>query len=72
MTSRLKSDVLMDEIGALVHAGLVLGHALGLYYNWRRGNRRDVALHLAFMVYDGVSTIKHLRGARWQDDGSPS
>lgn len=49
----------LDALGAFVHGALAFGHALGLVYNARRGNKVDVAVHGAALLYDLWAARKH-------------
>ena len=50
-------------LGAYVHGALTALHVLGLGYNVRRRNWTDVALHLAWVVYDARAMRHHWRQA---------
>ena len=51
----------MQILAAFVHGALCSLHLLGLVYNIRRGNKFDTTAHTLGVIYDSVSTYKHIR-----------
>jgi hypothetical protein len=49
----------MESLGLFVHGALAFGHALGLFYNVRRGNKTDATIHGLALCYDTWAAYKH-------------
>jgi hypothetical protein len=47
-----------------VHGALAALHALGVVYNFKKGNKFDTAVHSLAFVYDLHSTVKHHKQAK--------
>lgn len=61
MSSQVKPDKQLAELGIFVHGVLAAFHALGAIYNLRRNNKFDVVAHTAAMIYDCHAVVKHAR-----------
>lgn len=53
----------MQILAAFVHGTLCSMHLLGLVYNLRRRNGFDSTVHALGVIYDSVSTYKHIKAA---------
>jgi hypothetical protein len=51
-----------------VHGALAALHALGVVYNFKKGNKFDTVIHSLVFVYDLHSTTKHYYAARDNKD----
>ena len=49
----------LESMAAFVHGGLAFGHALGLYFNVRKGNKFDATVHGLALCYDAWATYRH-------------
>lgn len=49
----------IEVMAAFVHGGLAFGHALGLFFNVRKGNKIDATIHGLALCYDAWATHKH-------------
>lgn len=54
----------LHVLAAGVHGALSALHALGLVYNWRRGNRGDALVHALALAYDAHATAHHVQAVR--------
>lgn len=54
----------LHVLAAAVHGALSALHALGLVYNWRRGNRGDALVHALALAYDVRATAHHMDAAK--------
>lgn len=61
---RLRNSRETDTLGAWVHGALTALHALGAFYNVRRKNWWDAALHGAWLVYDADATRRHMKNRK--------
>ena len=55
-----------DEVAIIAsrfHAGLFFGHCIALWFNLRNRKYLHAAVHLGFVIYDGVSAIRHQKEA---------
>ena len=58
----------LQVLGAYVHGVLSAFHALGVVYNYKRGNKFDALIHSLALVYDVNSTIKHYKAIKTLDE----
>lgn len=54
----------LEGLSTFVHGGLCAGHLLGLFYNLKRKNYADAAIHGVVAVYDCLSTLYHYKEAK--------
>jgi hypothetical protein len=59
----------IDFIASRFHAALAGGHLFALWFNLKRKNRVDAAIHAAFLLYDGASAIRHHKQSKEQTNG---
>ena len=54
---------LLEELALGVHSGLVLGHTLGVYYNFRRARRIDrwCVFHAAAAFLSALAAHTHAK-----------
>ena len=57
----ISSEHQIQQLGVFVHGALAFGHSLGIFYNLRRKNWFDVAMHTAATAYDLWAVSKHMR-----------
>jgi hypothetical protein len=58
-----------ELLASRFHGALAGGHLFAAYYNFRKRNWIDLAIHCAFLVYDVSSAISHNRDAKEQGNG---
>lgn len=54
----------VETLAAFVHGALAFGHALGLVYNARKGNKVEVVIHAGALAFDVYATVKHVDSAK--------
>lgn len=60
----MKKEAELQSLALVVHTVLCAFHALGIIYNFRRGNKRDVLIHSAAFAYDAHSAHKHFKAVK--------
>lgn len=75
MTFRKGKEI--EIIASRFHVGLFFGHAIALWFNWRRKRYGHAAVHAAFLAYDGWAAFTHqtdasddyesFEDARWRE-----
>jgi hypothetical protein len=48
-----------DYLASRFHGALAFGHLYAAWFNYKRRNHLDTAIHLAFFFYDCASTVRH-------------
>lgn len=61
LEDKMDTNEPIQELAVFVHGILFAFHSLGIYYNHRRKNKVDTAIHTGAAIYDLYSTIKHMR-----------
>lgn len=49
----------VEFIASRFHAALAGGHLFAVWFNLKRRNRMDAAIHALFVLYDGASALRH-------------
>lgn len=55
------NDREIETLAVFVHGAAAGLHALGFFFNARRGQKFDAAVHALVFVYDVVAVVKHAR-----------
>ena len=61
---RYKMSKELHVLAAYVHGALTALHAIGIVYNYKKGNRMDVLIHALAMAYDAKSVYHHYNEAK--------
>ena len=54
----------LHVLASAVHGALSVLHALGVLYNVRKKNWKDVAIHTGACIYGTTSVIRHIKDVR--------
>lgn len=54
-------EILVEKAGERVHGALVFGHVFAAWWNFKKGNLLQAALHVAFIVFEIWAVREHTK-----------